>query len=554
MKFLRLLAASVVFVVVTGTTWPCCAENSAATTVRSRSQQAADTIVTIGPLDSWQPGDELLLQGMGAVWQATASPSYYEFIKQSVDRVLSGGATLIDPSMGEPLLLLYGATGVAKYYKAATALWQRDISETYTGISFYAEYAKTFQQPERFTIIAQQISGRSRRPQDAGGQAMELVDTLSYFPSDNPQRDRLAATFKQLAATIKQQQDPTSGLWRARREAKGGNPGELDLLTSCLFVYALEKGVRLAYLPMSYQQVGRRGYAGILRRFARTAADGSTVVSAAGGDGETSDHAPMGAYLLASTEDEMADTALLGHGKTVLLDAWFNSQKKQNAAGQTVYFHYKWEDLADSGFSFFGNAFLSYGVKTDTLYTAPAMASLSKAQIYVIASPDIPIKNPHPNYMSAQDADEIARWVGRGGVLVMMENDGKNAEFEHFNQLSERFGIHFNPVVNNKVPGQDFEPGRLLVPADAAMFLHAHKIFMKEICSITASAPARSTLTWESNTVMAVANYGKGTVLAVVDPWLYNEYTDGRKLPASFDNLAAGKEVIRWLIQQVPAR
>ncbi len=551
MKLLRLLAASVVFVAAAGTMVPCRAENSAAT-APARSQQAADEVIAKGPLDSWQPGEDLLLRGMDALWQATASPRYFEFIKQSVDRILSSSATAIDPGMGEPLLLLYGATGDAKYYNAATSRSQRNVSETYADISFYAEYAKTFQQPDRLTKIARQISGVKRTPQDAGNFAMALVDTLSYIPTDNPQHEWLVMTLKQQAATAKKQQNQTSGLWSAR--SNGSSAGEPDLLNSCLFVYALEKGVRLGYLPVQDQQVGRHGYAGILHRFTKTAADGSIVVSATGGSGETSDPAILGAFLLASTEDEMADTALLGRGKTVLLDAWFNSQKKQNAAGQTVYFHYKWEDLADSGFSFFGNAFRSYGVKTDTLYTAPTLASLSNAQIYVIASPDILIKNPHPNYMSAKDADEIAKWVAGGGVLVMMENDGKNAEFEHFNQLSERFGIHFNPVVNNQVPGKDFEPGKVLVPADGAMFLHAHKIFMKEICSIAASTPARSTLTWEGNTVMAVAKYGKGTVLAVVDPWLYNEYTDGRKLPASFDNLAAGKEVIRWLIEQVPSR
>src|SRR5664279_4743982 len=99
MKFLRLLAASVVFAVVAGTTWPCRAENSAATTVRSRSQRAADAMIARGPLNSWQAGDELSLQGMGAVWQATASPSYCEFIKQSADWILSSSATEIDPSM-----------------------------------------------------------------------------------------------------------------------------------------------------------------------------------------------------------------------------------------------------------------------------------------------------------------------------------------------------------------------------------------------------------------------------------------------------------------------
>jgi unsaturated rhamnogalacturonyl hydrolase len=49
---------------------------------------------------------------------------------------------------------------------------------------------------------------------------------------------------------------------------------------------------------------------------------------------------------------------------------------------------------------------------------------------------------------------------------------------------------------------------------------------------------------------MATARYGKGTVLAVVDPWLYNEYTDGRKRLPVDDNFAAGKELVEWLLAQ----
>ncbi len=52
---------------------------------------------------------------------------------------------------------------------------------------------------------------------------------------------------------------------------------------------------------------------------------------------------------------------------------------------------------------------------------------------------------------------------------------------------------------------------------------------------------------------MATAKYGKGTVFAMIDPWLYNEYTDGRKLPAVYDNYAAGKEFVRWILAAGPA-
>jgi unsaturated rhamnogalacturonyl hydrolase len=51
--------------------------------------------------------------------------------------------------------------------------------------------------------------------------------------------------------------------------------------------------------------------------------------------------------------------------------------------------------------------------------------------------------------------------------------------------------------------------------------------------------------------LMASVKYGKGTVFATVDPWLYNEYTDGRKLPAEYDNFAAGGELVHWILGQV---
>ena len=50
---------------------------------------------------------------------------------------------------------------------------------------------------------------------------------------------------------------------------------------------------------------------------------------------------------------------------------------------------------------------------------------------------------------------------------------------------------------------------------------------------------------------IARVKFGKGTVVAVTDPWLYNEYTDGRRLPAEYDNYAAGAEFARYVLEQV---
>jgi unsaturated rhamnogalacturonyl hydrolase len=84
------------------------------------------------------------------------------------------------------------------------------------------------------------------------------------------------------------------------------------------------------------------------------------------------------------------------------------------------------------------------------------------------------------------------------------------------------------------------------------MFHHAHLLFMKDVCNISVKSPAVVAFQDDAGILMATAKYGEGTVFATVDPWLYNEYTDGRKLPAEYDNFAAGKELVRWILAQVP--
>jgi unsaturated rhamnogalacturonyl hydrolase len=256
-------------------------------------------------------------------------------------------------------------------------------------------------------------------------------------------------------------------------------------------------------------------------------------------------------YLLVGSKDKLAVTGQPGARKTVLLDAWFNSQTRKNAAGQTELFHYKWDDDANSGFSFFGRAFQRYGVNLATETTAPTAADLGRAQIYVLASPDIPVKNPTPHYMDKASGDAIQAWVKAGGVLLLMENDVTNSEFDHFNTMSERFGIHFNPVIRNKVDGDKWEMGTVMIPEGTGVFEQPHKAYLKEICTIRLSGPAKAVLTDQGDVLMAVAKYGKGTVFAVVDPWIYNEYVDRRnRLPSDYDGFAAAIDLAGWAVRQ----
>jgi unsaturated rhamnogalacturonyl hydrolase len=237
-------------------------------------------------------------------------------------------------------------------------------------------------------------------------------------------------------------------------------------------------------------------------------------------------------------------------GETVMLDAWFNSQQRLNAAGQKEYFHYKWNDDSDSGFSLFGQIFASHGATLDTLYQAPTLKRLSGAQFYIIVSPDIPAKNPQPHYVQPQDADQVAEWVKRGGVLLLMENDPANADISHFNLIADRFGIHFDRVLKHHIIGDQFAPGYIPVDGGGPVFQHPHTLYMKDTCAMSLKAPATALLEDKAGIVMATAKYGKGTVVAVVDPWLYNEYTDPRKLLPRQDNYAAGEEFVSWLLKE----
>ena len=257
---------------------------------------------------------------------------------------------------------------------------------------------------------------------------------------------------------------------------------------------------------------------------------------------------------MASSEMELAPHAMDGRDDTVLMDAWFNSQQRTNAAGKTEYFHYKWDDFRNSGFSLLGHVFRSYGVSTGTLYAAPTLKNLERAQIYMIVSPDIPAKNPHPHYMQSTDAEQVAEWVKRGGVLVLMENDSSLADIQHLDLLADRFGIHFNDVLVNHVVGNNIPAGRLAVSGNTPVFPGSHIFYMKDTCTISVHSPAVSVVRSRGNIMIATAKYGRGTVFAVVDPWVYNEYTDGHNLnlPPEYDNFSGAKDLVRWLIQQIP--
>ncbi|HVK97587.1 MAG TPA: DUF4350 domain-containing protein, partial [Flavisolibacter sp.] len=338
---------------------------------------------------------------------------------------------------------------------------------------------------------------------------------------------------------------------------------------SSMLTYTLAKGVRKGYLPASFLKNAQRAYDGIVKQFIKveggqTNLHGTVAVSGLGGkpyrDGSfeyymsepviVNDPKGMGAFIKAAVEIEMVPKQSIGKGKTVLLDNYFNNEWKKDATGKMVRWHYTWDDKSNGGFAMLGDIFEQHGAKTTSLTDAPTKEKLSGASVYIIVDPDTEKETEKPNYIQAAHVDAIADWVKSGGVLLLFANDAGNAELKNFNLLSSRFGIRFNEDNYNLVVNNQFEQGAVTVHPKHAIFTTAQKLFIKEVATIEVDKKTDCTLKKENKIIAAVAKHGRGMVFAIGDPWLYNEYIDGRKLPAAYQNYNAATDLVKWSLQQ----
>lgn len=483
--------------------------------------------------------------------------------------------------------------------------YQMWLDGLFMGEPFAAEYSQVFRHPEHFDDIVKQFAliekyavdektglvyhaydeareqpwadkttGRSPSfwARAIGWYAIALVDVLDYLPADHAGRKQLTGYLQRLAPVLATYQDPASGAWYQVIDQGKRAGNYLEASASCMFVYALAKGARLGYIPEKYAVTARKGYQGILENFVEKEDDGSLSLNktvSVGGLGGTpyrdgtyeyylsepirkDDLKGIGPFIFASIEMEILDEYAVGKGKTVGLDYYFNHETRKDLTGAPEQFHYTWEDRMHSGFWLWGNTFRELGARTVSLPAAPTAGSLKNIDVYIIVDPDTRKESPEPHFIDAPSIAEIEKWVKAGGVLVLMANDTANCEIPHFNELASRFGIRFTNKNRNMVQGTQFEQGRIMIPAEArAVFRSAQKIYIKELSPLSLTPPAKALITDQGDVILGISKVGKGTVFAVGDPWLYNEYVDGRRIDTSFENFEAGKDLAGWLLKQV---
>lgn len=285
-------------------------------------------------------------------------------------------------NQGKVLFLLHNESGNKRYKEAAGLLreqlrtqprtetggyWHKKIyphqmwlDGLYMAEPFLAQYAQVFDEASIFDDVAHQIEMVYRHTRDSktgllyhgwdsariqkwanpqtgcsphfwgraiGWFMMALPDILDYFPEDHPKRDMIIQVFGDTAEAVLGVQDEASGVWYQILD-HGDRPGNyLEASASCMFVYALAKGLRLGYLDPAYFPAARRGYQGILEQFIKVDEkgwvnlDGIVSVGGLGGDPYrdgsfkyyisepvvSNDYKGFGPFVMASVEIEGLD-------------------------------------------------------------------------------------------------------------------------------------------------------------------------------------------------------------------------------------------------------
>ncbi len=282
---------------------------------------------------------------------------------------------------GRILFLLYRTTEDERYKRAICLLrdqlrtqprtgeggfWHKKVyphqmwlDGIYMASPFHAEFARTFDEPASFDDIAHQITliekhtrdnqtgllyhawdeNRQQRWANAatgcsqhfwgraiGWYVMAIVDVLDYFPTAHVKRAELIAILHRTLDAVAKVQDHSTGLWYQVLDQGDRAGNYFEASASCMFVYAMCKGVRKGYLPPNHLELARKGYRGIhgklieidgqglvnLNWICETAGLGGTPYRDGSYEyyvGEkivTNDYKGVGAFILASVEMEQA--------------------------------------------------------------------------------------------------------------------------------------------------------------------------------------------------------------------------------------------------------
>jgi unsaturated rhamnogalacturonyl hydrolase len=218
--------------------------------------------------------------------------------------------------------------------------------------------------------------------------------------------------------------------------------------------------------------------------------------------------------------------------QVVAVDGFHNNETKMPD-------HYRWEGTGQGGYSELGKVIQGLGGELRTVRERVTAAALEGIRVFIIPDPDTPAEAESPKYLEPAEIDALEKWVRAGGRLVLFGNDKGNAEFEHFNQLAKRFGVEFLEETYPKVKGK----GILSARGTDSIFGEGLTVYLVEVAPLKVTGDVKVLLEDHGTPIMSLSRSGKGSVFALGDPWVYNEYINRN------DNRKVAENLFRMLLR-----
>ncbi|MGR6857880.1 glycoside hydrolase family 88/105 protein [Bacillus halotolerans] len=341
------------------------------------------TVEELPPANRWHYHQGVFLCGVLRLWEATGQKRYFDYAKAYADLLIDDYGNLLFKrdeldaiQAGLILFPLYDKTKDERYVKAATRLrglygtlnrtseqgfWHKDgypyqmwLDGLYMGGPFALKYANLKHEPELFDMVVLQEGLMRKHTKDPktglfyhawdeakkmpwasqetgcspefwarsiGWYVMSLADMIEELPEKHPTRYVWKKTLQDMLESICRCQDKETGLWYQIVDKGDRSDNWLESSGSCLYMYAIAKGINKGYLDRSYKTSLLKAYQGLIQHKTETTKDGAFLVkdicvgTSAGfydyyvsRERSTNDLHGAGAFILAMTELE----ALLG--------------------------------------------------------------------------------------------------------------------------------------------------------------------------------------------------------------------------------------------------
>ena len=303
----------------------------------------------------WNYCHGLELQALLQVGEKTGDQKYFDYAYTYVDTMVrqDGSILTYNPTeynidrlnSGKILFTMYEKTGEPRFKQAMDSLrdqmkthprtsegsfWHKKVYTNqvwldglYMACPFLARYAKTFNEPELFDEVANQIvnvrkilydpntglyyhgwdESREQRwsnpetgqspnfwSRSIGWYMMSIVDALDFMPADHPKRGEMITILQDLSAAIEKFRDPKTGMWYQVTDQIGREGNYVESSGSAMFIYTWVKGAKNGYLDKSFEAKGIEAYDQYVKRFFKDNGDGTysitdgCAVSGLGGD------------------------------------------------------------------------------------------------------------------------------------------------------------------------------------------------------------------------------------------------------------------------------